>query len=117
MSGESDFSNVTSSPLITSRNFTQNDIKNFPIFENFLQEIAISFENIGGAFIPDRFVQVAPFSQIAPVSKLIPPVPQIKNKHRQNILINVVQLNQGVHNSTQNNASVKWHRKLDSRTN
>ena len=92
MSGEFDFSNVTSSPLITSRNFSQNDVTNFPIFENSVQEIAISFENTGGAFIPDRFVQVAPFSQIAPVSKLLPPVPQIKNEHCQNDLIDVVQL-------------------------
>ena len=101
MSGESDFSNVTSSPLITSRNFTMNNIKNFPIFENSIQEIAISFENIGGAFIPDRFVQVVPFSQIAPVPKTVPPVPQIKDEHRQNDLIDVVQFNQGVHDSTQ----------------
>ena len=101
MSGESDFSNMTSSPHMTSRNFTQDDIKNFPIFENSLKEIEIPFLSIGGAFIPDRFVQVVPFSRIVPVPKLVPPVPQIKDEHRQNDLIDVVQLNQGVHDSTQ----------------
>ena len=75
-----------------------NDIKNFPIFDNSIQEIAISVENIGGAFIPDRFVQVAPFFQIAPVSKTVPPDLQIKDEHRQN---DFVLLNQGVHDSTQ----------------
>ena len=101
MSGESDFSNVTSSSLMTSRNFTQHDIKNFPIFENSFQEIEIPFLSIGGAFIPDRFVQVAPFSRIAPVPKIIPPDPQIKDEHRQNYLTEVVQLDQGVHDFTQ----------------
>ena len=104
MSGEPDFSNVTSSSLTTSRNFTQNDIKNFPIFENSLQEIETPFLSIGGAFIPDRFVQVVPFSRIAPVPKIIPLDPQIKDEHRQNYLTEAVlsvQLNEGVHNSTQ----------------
>ena len=97
MAEESDFSNVTSSPFMTSRNFIMNDIKNFPIFENSIQEIAISFERIGGAFIPNRFVQVAPFPNIP----IAPIVPQIKDEHRQNDLINVVQLNQDKHDSTQ----------------
>ena len=94
MSEDSDFSNVTSSPLMTPRNFVMNDIKNFPIFGNSLQKLAIPFERIGGAFIPDRFVQVASFSNI-------PIVPQMKDEHRQNDLIDVVQLNQDIHDSTQ----------------
>ena len=101
MSGEPDFSNVTSSSLMTSRNFTQYDIKNFPIFENSGQEIEIPLVGVGGAFIPDRFVLVASFFPIAPVPKTVSPVLQIKDEHRQMDLIDAVQLNQGVHNSTQ----------------
>ena len=86
MSGENDFSNVTSLLVFKaiSINISINDVTIIPeILTAQTITIPTIYENLGGAFIPDRY--------IPPKG----PVPQIKVEHRHNDSID------GVNDSTQ----------------